>query len=102
MIGKQADQCTESEQTCYTGLLKRRKALTCSRKEFGMESTMQKVRSKDGTSIEYAEVGLGPVLVLVTGALGRGPDFAELAQRLALHFNVVSYDRRGRGNSGDT
>jgi pimeloyl-ACP methyl ester carboxylesterase len=42
------------------------------------------------------------VLVLVTGALGRGPDFAELAQRLDLHFTVVSYDRRGRGESGDT
>lgn len=67
-----------------------------------MERMMQKVASKDGTSIVYEKVGAGPLVILVTGALGRGHDFSELAQRLALHYTVVSYDRRGRGESGDT
>jgi pimeloyl-ACP methyl ester carboxylesterase len=62
------------------------------------------VTSKDGTVIVYSQVGQGPTLVLVDGALCYrefGPSKA-LAAMLSPHFTVVTYDRRGRGESGDT
>lgn len=65
---------------------------------------MKTLTSKDGTRIAYEQLGSGPALVLVDGAMcGRafGP-CAELAALLAPHFTVYHYDRRGRGDSGDT
>jgi pimeloyl-ACP methyl ester carboxylesterase len=60
--------------------------------------------SRDGTRIAYDKQGDGPALVLVDGALtvrssGSG---SELAQLLAPHVTVYGFDRRGRGESGDT
>ncbi len=60
--------------------------------------------SADGTAIAYETLGAGPALILVDGALchrGFGPA-RKLAERLAGHFTVYIYDRRGRGESGDT
>ena len=65
---------------------------------------MGQVRSKDGTVIAYERSGSGPALILVDGALcsrAFGPSKA-LAQQLASAFTVYAYDRRGRGESGDT
>ncbi len=65
---------------------------------------MSEVRSKDGTMIAYERSGSGPALVLVDGALcsrAFGPS-PKLAARLAQCFTVYAYDRRGRGQSGDT
>ncbi len=65
---------------------------------------MEKVISKDGTSIAYDKHGTGSPLILVDGALcGRkfGP-MPKLAALLAQHFTVINYDRRGRGDSTDT
>src|SRR3954464_7446864 len=65
---------------------------------------MEKVISKDGTAIAYERTGSGPALILVDGALCSrqfGPSPA-LAKLLAPKFTVFSYDRRGRGDSGDT
>jgi len=65
---------------------------------------MSQVRSKDGTTIAYERSGSGPALILVDGALcsrAFGPS-PKLATRLAPHFTVYAYDRRGRGQSGDT
>lgn len=65
---------------------------------------MSEVRSKDGTRIAYERSGSGPALILVDGALcsrGFGPS-PKLAPLLAPHFTVYAYDRRGRGESGDT
>jgi pimeloyl-ACP methyl ester carboxylesterase len=62
------------------------------------------VTSKDGTSIAYEKTGSGPALILVDGALCSrtfGPS-AKLAPLLAPQFTVYSYDRRGRGDSGDS
>lgn len=65
---------------------------------------MQTVASKDGTKIAYDKEGNGPAAILVAGAMcsrlaWSGP---ELSQLLASHFTVYNYDRRGRGDSGDT
>jgi pimeloyl-ACP methyl ester carboxylesterase len=65
---------------------------------------MNMVTSKDGTTIAYDRRGNGPALVLVDGALcsrAQGP-MPELAETLADRFTVYNYDRRGRGDSGDT
>ncbi|MEF3310558.1 alpha/beta hydrolase [Paenibacillus sp. GYB004] len=60
--------------------------------------------SKDGTTIAYDKAGHGPPLILVDGALcsrESGPN-GPLAALLQQHFTVFTYDRRGRGGSGDT
>jgi pimeloyl-ACP methyl ester carboxylesterase len=66
---------------------------------------MKTVTSKDGTLIAFDQVGDGPTLILVGGALQHrafDEDTAHLATLLAPHFTVFHYDRRGRGDSGDT
>jgi pimeloyl-ACP methyl ester carboxylesterase len=65
---------------------------------------MPTVVSKDSTSISYNTLGSGPAVIVVDGAMGfRVLGFSsEIAQLLAPHFTVYSYDRRGRGESGDT
>ena len=69
-----------------------------------MMTAMETVRSADGTAITFDRLGSGPALVLVDGALGRSrqPTGGQLATLLAPHFTVFNYDRRGRGDSGDT
>jgi pimeloyl-ACP methyl ester carboxylesterase len=65
---------------------------------------MNTALSKDGTRIAFDRSGSGPALILVDGALcyrASGPS-APLAALLAEHFTVFTYDRRGRGDSGDT
>jgi len=60
--------------------------------------------SKDGTRIGFEREGQGPPVVLVDGAMcyrGSGPA-KPLAALLAPHYTVFTYDRRGRGESGDT
>ena len=65
---------------------------------------METVRSADGTAIAHDQAGHGPLLIIVDGAMntrssGTKPQLVDL---LAAHFTVLSYDRRGRGDSGDT
>jgi len=65
---------------------------------------MNTLSSRDGTTIAYDKRGEGPALILVDGALtvhssGSG---AELARLLAPVLTVYGFDRRGRGESGDT
>jgi pimeloyl-ACP methyl ester carboxylesterase len=63
---------------------------------------VEKARSADGTSIAYDVWGSGPLVVIVGGAFNERHTWAELAQEFAAHgFRAVSYDRRGRGDSGD-
>lgn len=65
---------------------------------------MKKVTSKDGTSIAYDQAGQGPALILVDGAFGSrtfGPNGA-MVPLLSDKFTVYTYDRRGRGDSGNT
>lgn len=60
------------------------------------------VTSQDGTRIAYSKLGQGPAVILVGGALSDRAGAAELARLLASRLTVYSYDRRGRGDSGDT
>lgn len=65
----------------------------------------QTVRSADGTPIAYERKGEGaPPVLLVDGAftLRRSGNKAGLFDALAERHAVVIYDRRGRGDSGDT
>lgn len=65
---------------------------------------MSQVTSKDGTIISYDKLGSGPALILVDGAMcsrAFGP-MPKLAPLLAKSFTVFMYDRRGRGQSGDS
>src|SRR5215208_7315857 len=67
-------------------------------------NTMMTVTSNDGTRIAYDKLGEGPPLLLVGGAFNTrtfGPN-GGLAPLLAERFTVHNYDRRGRGDSGDT
>jgi pimeloyl-ACP methyl ester carboxylesterase len=63
---------------------------------------MKQVASKDGTTIAFEQSGKGPALILVVGAFNDRVTGAPLAGSLEQHFTVFNYDRRGRGESGDT
>ena len=63
---------------------------------------MDRVTSKDGTSIAYHRQGGGPAVILVGGGLDDGSENAPLVPELASQFTVVNYARRGRGASTDT
>src|SRR5262245_62308296 len=59
-------------------------------------------QSKDGTTIGFDRTGAGPPLVLVCGGSVDRMANAELASLLSSDFTVLNYDRRGRGDSGNT
>ena len=63
-----------------------------------------RVSSRDGTQIAFTKGGDGPALVLVSGALSQRSLVGDtlLVPRLMEHYSVYTYDRRGRGESGDT
>jgi pimeloyl-ACP methyl ester carboxylesterase len=60
------------------------------------------VTSRDGTTIAFDRQGDGPPVILVAAALSDRSDTTRLAALLAEHFTVINYDRRGRGDSGNT
>jgi pimeloyl-ACP methyl ester carboxylesterase len=62
---------------------------------------MDTVKSADGTLIAYDQAGDGPVLIVSVGAFCTRLTFAP-PPSLTGQFTVVTYDRRGRGDSGDT
>jgi pimeloyl-ACP methyl ester carboxylesterase len=63
---------------------------------------MPKLTSHDGTIIAYDKKGEGPTLILVLGALNKRGSGKKLAELLKEQFTVISYDRRGRGDSTET
>lgn len=67
---------------------------------------MPTVTSKDGTRIAFDKVGSGPAVILVNGAMSYRRAFdttlEDLAELLSKDFTVYDYDRRGRGESGNT
>ena len=70
----------------------------------GQATSKGTVTSADSTPIAFTRTGQGPPLVLVDGLLvsrTTSPN-RKLAPILAGTFTVYTYDRRGRGGSGDT
>jgi pimeloyl-ACP methyl ester carboxylesterase len=65
---------------------------------------MHTATSKDGTAIAFDRIGDGPAVILVGGAFSYRafPKMVQLAELLSERFTVINYDRRGRGDSGDT
>lgn len=63
---------------------------------------MNTVQSADGTRIAFDWFGDGSPLVVVGGALSDRSAAVSLAHTLGAHFTVYTYDRRGRGDSGDS
>jgi pimeloyl-ACP methyl ester carboxylesterase len=63
---------------------------------------METVTSRDGTTIAFDRLGDGPPVVMVCGAMCDRALMRPTAEELAKHFTVFNYDRRGRGDSGDT
>jgi pimeloyl-ACP methyl ester carboxylesterase len=63
---------------------------------------MKTVQSRDGTTIAFMRSGSGPSLILIVGALSDHTAAAAFLPHLASHFTVYTYDRRGRGQSGNT
>ncbi|UOX85559.1 alpha/beta hydrolase [Amycolatopsis sp. FBCC-B4732] len=60
------------------------------------------VTSADGTPIFFEQRGSGAPVILVGGAFNDRTTVAGLAEVLAADFTTIAYDRRGRGDSGDS
>jgi pimeloyl-ACP methyl ester carboxylesterase len=63
---------------------------------------VETVQSADGTTIAFEQSGNGPALILMGGALNTRQAAFGLSELLSPHFTVYVWDRRGRGDSGDT
>ncbi len=65
---------------------------------------MKTTRSKDGTTIAYDVYGRGPALIYITGAscFRSFKPIVRDVKAFAKEFTVYNYDRRGRGDSGNT
>lgn len=57
--------------------------------------------SADGTTIAYGTAGSGPAIIVISNVAEDRTGVAGLARALSADFTVVSFDRRGRGASGD-
>ncbi len=62
--------------------------------------TTGSVTSKDGTIIGYRQLGHGPGIVALHGAMESAQSHMQLAEALADAFTIYLPDRRGRGLSG--
>ncbi len=63
---------------------------------------MERVISADGTPIAFDRLGEGPPVIVVGGAACDRALTDPTAEELAKRFTAFNYDRRGRGDSGDT
>jgi pimeloyl-ACP methyl ester carboxylesterase len=63
---------------------------------------METLTSSDGTTIAFDRLGDGPPVIVVGGQLCDRALTRPTAEELAKRFTVFNYDRRGRGDSGDT
>jgi pimeloyl-ACP methyl ester carboxylesterase len=63
---------------------------------------VDRARSADGTEIAYELTRDGPILILIGGALSNRHSADALVPHLAGQFSLLTFDRRGRGDSTDT
>lgn len=63
---------------------------------------MRKVVSRDGTTIAYEKAGDGPPIICLGGGFRDHTIFDSLVPVLSPHLTTYVYDRRGRGESGDS
>ncbi len=63
-------------------------------------SSTGSVISRDGTTIGYRQLGRGPGLIVLHGAMESAQSHTQLAEALADSFTVYLPDRRGRALSG--
>ena len=66
-----------------------------------MSTTVETVTSADGTRITLERTGSGAPVILVGGAYNDRSTVAALAATLAPDYTANTYDRRGRGDSGN-
>ena len=52
-----------------------------------------------GARLHYETRGSGPVLLMIPGASGSADAFKAVAEHLAVHYTVITYDRRGFSHS---
>ncbi|WP_242907734.1 alpha/beta fold hydrolase [Actinomadura terrae] len=64
-------------------------------------SGLSTVASADGTTIAYEKTGSGPAIIVISNVAEDHTGVAGLATALSEHFTVITFDRRGRGASGD-
>jgi pimeloyl-ACP methyl ester carboxylesterase len=74
--------------------------VSCRTKE--ESNPMETVTSNDSTTIAFDRLGDGPPVIVVGGQLCDRALTRPTAEELAKRFTVFNYDRRGRGDSGDT
>jgi pimeloyl-ACP methyl ester carboxylesterase len=55
--------------------------------------------SLPGVDLHFETIGSGPLLLLITGAEGRGAGWQPLAQEFSTRYTVAYYDRRGFSDS---
>jgi pimeloyl-ACP methyl ester carboxylesterase len=67
----------------------------------GTDSPTGIVDGTDGTPIAYWTTGAGPAVVLVHGTTSDHTTMNEIAPHFARTRSVTTFDRRGRGESGD-
>jgi pimeloyl-ACP methyl ester carboxylesterase len=67
-----------------------------------VSASLDTVTSSDGTAIAFERIGSGPPVILIGGAFNDRSTVAGLAAVLAPDYTSVTYDRRGRGDSGDS
>lgn len=63
---------------------------------------MKTTNTPDNVTLAYELTGQGPILITIAGALSDRHSATDLAQELSDTFQVLSYDRRGRGESSDS
>jgi pimeloyl-ACP methyl ester carboxylesterase len=63
---------------------------------------MEIVESTDGTRIAFDRQGEGEPVIIVGGATCDRALTRPTAEALAARYDVINFDRRGRGDSGDT